>query len=250
MIAIITYDTPHRKTQDLVAKLILNGYRELHLVVLPWMERKNFQPIFRHRPAKVSDIDIESLCYRFGMTFSRVGPGGMNDLLSGKSFDHVLIAGAGLLPQEVTGTHRIINAHPGYLPNVRGLDALKWSIYHGQPLGVTTHYISDKADEGQLIERRIIPVYFEDTFHSVAWRVYETEIEMLVSSISQVENKLATYEPLDDRRYVANKRMPHSYEMIMMSRFEEMRRNSNSDRSTGEDVTRSGDHSKTRRYSF
>jgi len=49
MIGIITYDTPHRKTQDLVTSLMLSGYSELHLIVLPWAERINFQPIYKHR---------------------------------------------------------------------------------------------------------------------------------------------------------------------------------------------------------
>ena len=61
MIGIITYDTPHRKTQDLVTKLILNGYSKLHLIVIPWVERKNFQPIFKHRPSKCVKISVEEL---------------------------------------------------------------------------------------------------------------------------------------------------------------------------------------------
>jgi len=107
---------------------------------------------------------------------------------------------------------------------------LKWAIYQGQPIGVTTHYISDKADEGVLIERRIIPIFFEDTFYSLAYRVYETEIEMLVNSIKLVDNNQFANEPLDDNRYVANKRMPHHLEIIMINRFEEIRKKSSSHR--------------------
>jgi len=133
-----------------------------------------------------------------------------------------------LLPKELAINHKIINSHPGYLPNVKGLDALKWAIYQGQPIGVTTHYISDKADEGILIERKIIPVFFEDSFHSLAYRVYETEIEMLVNSIKLIDNNQFENESLDDNRYVANKRMPHNLEIIMMNRFEEIRKKSSS----------------------
>ena len=101
---------------------------------------------------------------------------------------------------------------------------MKWAIYQGQPIGVTTHYITDKADEGELIERRIIPIYFEDSFHNVAYRIYETEIEMLINSIQLIDNEQVKYESLTDTRYVANKRMPHNYEIIMMNRFEEIRK--------------------------
>lgn len=110
------------------------------------------------------------------------------------------------------------------------MDAFKWAIYKGQPIGVTTHYISDKADEGQLIERRRIPIYFEDTFHNVAYRIYETEIEMMVNAIYLVDNHHQEGDSLADDRYIANKRMPHNHEMIMMSRFEDIRKTSDSRR--------------------
>lgn len=228
MIGIITYDTPHRKTQDLVTNLMLNGYSEIHLIVIPWIERKSFQPIYKHRPSKCVNISIEELSERLKISYSKVEINSLNNYFSENVFDNILIAGAGLLPAELAANHKIINSHPGYLPNVKGLDAFKWAIYQGHPIGVTTHYISDKADEGKLIEKRIIPIYFEDSFHNVAYRIYETEIEMLVNTIKLIENNQVGYESLADNKYVANKRMPHNYELIMMDRFEEIRKKSSS----------------------
>jgi phosphoribosylglycinamide formyltransferase-1 len=194
--------------------------------VIPWIERKNFQPIFKHRPSNCVKINIKELSDRLKLSYSKVEINDLNRFFSEKAFRHILIAGAGLLPKEVAMNHKIINSHPGYLPNVKGLDAFKWAIYQGQPIGVTTHYISDKVDEGVLIERRIIPIYFEDSFHSVAYRIYETEIEMLVNSIKLIDNNQLKYESLADNRYIPNKRMPHNLELIMISRFEEIRKKS------------------------
>ena len=165
---------------------------------------------------------------RLELSYSKVEINNLNRFFSEKGFRHILIAGAGLLPEELTANRKIINSHPGYLPNVKGLDAFKWAVYQGQPIGVTTHYISDKADEGELIEKRIIPIYFEDSFYNVANRIYETEIEMLVNSIKLIDNNQLEYESLADNRYIANKRMSHNHELIMMSRFEEIRKKSNS----------------------
>jgi hypothetical protein len=234
VIAIITYDTPHRKTQDVVSRLLMSGYRDLHLVVIPWIERKSFQPIYKHRPANSVNVSIEDLCSNLKIGFSRVEPVDLNTFFSVNTFNHILIAGAGLLREDVSQTHKIINSHPGYLPNVKGLDALKWSIYNGQPIGVTTHYITSKADEGELLDRRIVPVYFEDTFHNIAYRVYETEIEMLVASIKLVNERTHGGEHLDNDRYEVNLRMPHHYEIIMMNKFEQLRSRSKSIRGTGE----------------
>lgn len=228
MISVITYDAPHRKTQDLLSKLLLNGYANIHLVVIPWIERKNYLPIYKHRPSKKVSITINEMCRRLNLQFSRVEIENLNDYFLKNQFEHILIGGAGILPEDLAKNHKIINSHPGYLPNLKGLDAFKWAIYQGQPIGVTTHYISEEADEGELIEKAIVPTYFEDTFHSLAYRVYETEIEMLVDSISHIENKDATLESLADDRYVANRRMPHHLEIIMMNRFEELRKKSKS----------------------
>jgi phosphoribosylglycinamide formyltransferase-1 len=228
MLAIITYDISHRKTQDLVSKLILNGYSDIHLVVIPWIERENYLPIFKHRPSNKVLVTIEEMCERLNLQFSRVDIKNLDKYFIKNQFENILIGGAGILPGSLSKNYKIINSHPGYLPNMKGLDAFKWSIYEGQPIGVTTHYISNKADEGELIEKTIIPIYFEDTFHSVAYRVYETEIEMLVNSIRQIKNKDSMLESLADDRYVANRRMPHHLEIIMMNRFEDLRKKSKS----------------------
>jgi phosphoribosylglycinamide formyltransferase-1 len=226
MIAVISYDAPHRKTQDLVTKLILNGYSQIHIVAIPFIARKNFKSIFQHRPTNKVDVSVEKLCERLNINYSKVEIKDLNSFFKKNTFKYIMIAGAGILPNDLVSQHKIINSHPGYLPKVKGLDALKWAIFLGEPVGVTVHYIDSHADEGILIDRRIIPIYFEDTFHNLAYRVYETEIEMLVNSIDIIENNKATYEPLKDDKYIARKRMPHRLEIIMMSKFEEIRKNS------------------------
>ena len=95
----------------------------------------------------------------------------------------VLIAGAGIIPDEFVKSHTVLNAHPGYVPNCRGLDALKWAIIEKQPIGVTTHIIGDYVDAGEVIERRNIEVNAYDTFHALSQRVYENEVSMLVEAI-------------------------------------------------------------------
>ena len=103
---------------------------------------------------------------------------------------------------------------------MRGLDSLKWAIYYGKPIGVTTHIASDECDAGKLIRREFVPLYSWDTFHSVAHRQYELEINMLVDSIEDI--KTASLEELSTTDSTPMRRMPHSYEMRLMDRFREM----------------------------
>jgi phosphoribosylglycinamide formyltransferase-1 len=219
MISIITYDSPHRKTQDLIFALRLRGYSDIHLAVLPWIERANFQPLYKHRPGKPFLLSTEALCERSGLTFHRVAAQELDIFYTNHSCEHILIGGAGLLPTELAVNHQVINGHPGYLPQVKGLDALKWAILEDLPIGVTTHFISGEADGGLLIAREKVEIQADDTFHSLAYRVYETEINMLADAIAIIDAGQAPLTNLDDPSILPHRRMPHAKELEMMQHF-------------------------------
>lgn len=214
MYAIITYNHPHRKTQDVLFRLKALG-REVVVIAAPWQDRKNFVPLFKHRPDNAMDISIKDFCKNMRIVYHQADDlqATMDELKPKVS----LIAGAGLL--NITG-HKIINSHPGYLPYVRGLDALKWAILGGKPIGVTTYVIGRELDEGDILDRKIVNLYPSDDFYTLATRVYETEVDMLVESIDK--------DPiLIDDHYVGmpSRRMPHRLEMVMMRKFERLRDN-------------------------
>jgi folate-dependent phosphoribosylglycinamide formyltransferase PurN len=150
----------------------------------------------------------------------------LSSYFNDKCFDYILITGAGLLPDELVLNHKIINSHPGYLPFSKGLDAFKWAVYKGMPLGATVHFVTDTADEGTLIYQELIGVDFTDTFHSVANRLYELEVKLLVDSIDLIERGLSENTSLSNANYSATRRMPHKVEIAMMARFELLRLNS------------------------
>ena len=213
-IAVLTYDHPHRKTQDVLFRLKALG-KEIMVIAVPWQERKNFVPLFRHRPDNCIDIPLQEFCSNIKYVLYKTD--NLQDTLDELKPDVALIAGAGIL--SIRG-HRIINSHPGYLPYVRGLDAVKWAIYHGHPIGVTSYIIGDAVDKGDIIDRQIIRIDHVDDFYSFAVRVYEKEVEMLVDGINK--------EPiLIDDNYVGipSRRMPHRLELTMMRKFERLRDN-------------------------
>jgi hypothetical protein len=53
MINIITYDIPHRKTQDTLKELLFRGYNNITLFVIPFEKKNGFKPIYSHRPRNV-----------------------------------------------------------------------------------------------------------------------------------------------------------------------------------------------------
>lgn len=219
-IAVITYNTPHRKTQDVLHGLKAKGYQYVKIYALPFVRRENpFKPIFQHRPSKAINIEIEDYARNFNYQFATTTAETLNQQLIEDKADFVIIAGAGLLPDELVINHKIINTHPGFLPKTRGLDSLKWAIVKGVEIGVTTHFVDTEADAGFLIEQKLVPIYHNDTFHSVATRQYEMEIEMLINSIELIPN-LLEFPSLSTTEYEATRRMPKTIEQDLMDSFE------------------------------
>lgn len=222
-LAVITYQVPHQKTQDVLSALFLRGHREIDLFALPFRPRKTRPAKYIHRFNNPSSLSPREIANNANLGYFPCPAEEFDTHFSKNNYDHILIAGAGLLPNELALNHKIINAHPGYLPKVKGLDSLKWAILNEVvELGVTTHYISDKADEGLLIEKRIIPLYREDSFHSFALRQYTTEIEMLAHSIILIQQQEPSVS-LADNAYQATMRMPLKLEDEMMQKFKDRR---------------------------
>ncbi len=220
-IVVISYNTPHRKTQDVLFQLKAKGYQNVTVLALPFVFRENpFKPIFAHRPSTAVDVMPEVLCERFLYRFQEIKADGINSYLNRNKTDYILITGAGLLPDELVENHKLINSHPGWLPKVRGLDSLKWAIHKKLPLGVTCHFVDSEADAGFLIEQREVPVYANDTFHSVAYRQYEIEIDMLVNSIQVIPTR-TDFPSLSTNEFEATRRMPKTIEENLMQEFED-----------------------------
>ncbi|WP_196016917.1 formyltransferase family protein, partial [Alistipes senegalensis] len=155
-IAVLTYPVKHRKTYDVLSLLKANGYTDVKVYAIPFHYQKKHFPIIRHRPEmNFQTPEIDELCFNLGYRYEQ----GELESFNIDKERIVLIAGAGILPKEFVDGHIIINAHPGYIPNCRGLDAFKWAIAEKQPVGVTTHLLGGGIDAGKIIERRIIDIW-------------------------------------------------------------------------------------------
>lgn len=214
-IAVLTYPVKHRKTFDLLSLLKGNGYTDVCVCAIPFHYQKKKFPIYQHRPEMNYNVpELSELCRNLNYKYAE---GSLDSF--GIEIDRVvLVAGAGIIPDDFVRSHVIINAHPGYIPNCRGLDAFKWAIHEKQPIGVTTHLIGKYIDAGDIIERRKIDVYDTDTFHAVAERVYENEVSMLVEAIEKYVPDNVTLILPDE--YELHKRMPETVEEKLLEDFE------------------------------
>lgn len=214
---VLTYTSKHRKTYDVLCLLKASGYNNVIVYAVPMKYKKVFKPIYEHRPPVSNAIETKELCKNFGYEYI-VSYNGYDEVPVDNSTP-ILLCGAGILPDYFIKSHYVINSHPGFIPIVRGLDALKWAIVENLPIGVTTHKIGDEVDAGEIIERVEIPVYKNDTFHALAQRVYEKEVLMLVNSLNLLGGN-HLYE--SGGMNIIHKRMPPSIEQNLLVCFEHL----------------------------
>ena len=215
---VLTYDHPHRKTQDLLWHLKVRGYDDVTVIALPWEERKNFRPLFKTK-AEPFEYSFEQLCRGFGYRFHYSSISNL-DLFPPDVEVVWLIAGAPVLSKFFVENHTVFNSHCGWLPEVRGLDSLKWAIYYDKPIGVTSHIVSPEVDLGLLIERWVVPVESADSLYSLAMRQYELEIDLLIKALDKYKDAKPFDEPAV---FPPTRRMPHRTEVMMMRKFEAMK---------------------------
>lgn len=219
-IVVITHNKAHFKTQQVIFGLLSNGIRP-KVIILPFIERKSFVPIWEHRPGTPFHVSPTEFCDHLQLEFISLDDVEQINELSKNMlwFDTRFIITTGtVLPANITSGKTIINVHPGLLPEIKGLDALKWALLHSEPIGVTAHLIDEEVDGGVLLERVEVPLYWEDSFHSFAQRVLEYEISLSVKM--GIIHEIVTKERIGASVYPTHRRMPHRLEVRMMEKFE------------------------------
>ena len=85
------------------------------------------------------------------------------------------------IPDDFAG--RVVNIHPSLIPAFCGQgmygDRVHQAVLdHGVKVtGCTVHFVDNEYDHGPIIWQQPVPVFDDDTAHSLAARVFETELE-------------------------------------------------------------------------
>ena len=211
-ISLVTYDVPHKKTQDVLAALMLRDKYTLSLTVVPFKPRPERETLFQHRPTQHVGPDARSLARTHQLESF--------DIANWREFhaqiDYFLICGAGLLDGEFCTRARILNVHPGLIPQTRGLDSFKWCVYQGQRLGNTLHRIDADVDLGTVFHHRPTDIFKGDDIQTLALRHYDAEADTLIN----FERYLADGTVLTLETGEPTKRMPLALESQMLEKFE------------------------------
>lgn len=108
----------------------------------------------------VNDIDTPPPLDKMGARIEKVSRFDGEETLSlirEHKPDYVVNGGCGIIKHELLSCTTFLNAHPGLLPQYRGLDPVLWSVFHGDPVGSTVHIITEGIDTGEILNCKLLP---------------------------------------------------------------------------------------------
>jgi len=85
-------------------------------------------------------------------------------------------------------THKIINIHPAYLPEGKGIYPNFWSFFEGYKSGVTIHYIDLGIDTGNIILRKEVKLGANETLRSSNDKLLKYAELLFIESAKQIVN--------------------------------------------------------------
>lgn len=109
--------------------------------------------------------------------------------LASFSADLFVVVAFRMLPREVWQMPRLgtFNLHASLLPDYRGAAPINWAIINGEEkTGVTTFFIDDKIDTGDLIDRMETPVNSDETAGELHDRLATLGSELVVQTLRKI----------------------------------------------------------------
>jgi methionyl-tRNA formyltransferase len=117
-----------------------------------------------------------------------------------------------MLPARVLEKARItaLNLHPSLLPAYRGRAPINWVLVRGErETGVTLHHMVARADAGDIVAQRSIPIASRETALSLYLKVEEAGVELLRGALPLLATGRAPRRVQDESRAsVVGRRRP------------------------------------------
>jgi len=108
-----------------------------------------------------------------------------------------------ILPRRLLDIPRLgaVNLHPSLLPGYRGRCPLNWAIINGEKKsGVTLHYMTEKADSGDVIGQLEFEIADEDDIKTVYEKTVTASLEILRRFLPTIFDRGAVRTPQDERQ--------------------------------------------------
>lgn len=80
-----------------------------------------------------------------------------------------------------------LNIHGGLLPRYRGCNPTQWAILNGETqVGATLHEMTVGLDEGDILDRRAVPLHFADTWVEAQDRIGAATDDLIAANLASI----------------------------------------------------------------
>lgn len=102
--------------------------------------------------------------------------------------DIIVLGGARIIRDNIISIPQIgvLNAHPGLLPEYRGVDVIPWAILNGDEVGVTVHFIDDGVDTGRICNQEVLPILKGDSLQTLDKRAEILAGQLMAKTILSI----------------------------------------------------------------
>lgn len=225
-IGVFAYNFEHKKTHEGLLALHLAGFDVACVLAADPVALNFYQSKIRVSPKGLRYSHPRDIAARLGIPYHVVVHNSEEcaALVRQYDLDVGVILGARILKPVAIEPFKIgvLNMHPALLPENRGLDNLKWAILKNIKQGVSCHLIDAAIDRGDLILRRELPVYGDDTLVDIFLRTQNCELAMMVESLEILKSGRRDFPKVGEGTYF--KAVPEELEAELMDRFDDYKR--------------------------
>jgi methionyl-tRNA formyltransferase len=131
------------------------------------------------------------------MRTRRLGDPGALGALRRFGADLLVLVGADIVPPAMLAIPRTatINAHYGLLPAYRGMNVTEWSVFNGDPIGVTVHMVDSGIDTGDILMQEELPLEPGDTLASLRTKHQQLSARLLVEAALALRDGTVSHVP-------------------------------------------------------
>ena len=186
-------------------KLVQKGYQVAGVITAP------DKPAGRGR--KIHESSVKQYAKKAGLNIMQPtnlkDKEFLEDLRSLKANLQIVVAFR-MLPKQVWSMpeYGTFNLHASLLPDYRGAAPINWAIINGEKkTGVTTFFIDEKIDTGELILQEATEIKPEDTAGDLHDKLMALGAELVLKTVSLIENNqvVTQKQPLDSKFKTADK---------------------------------------------
>lgn len=113
----------------------------------------------------------------------------------------VVVAFGQILPKSILDIPPFgcINVHGSLLPKYRGAAPVQWAVINGEKVsGVTTMYMAEGLDTGDMILKEEVPLAEDETGGSLYDKLSKVGARLLIKTLDALENGTGVRTPQDD----------------------------------------------------